>query len=123
MPIINSDNPQIMGDLVKFTANNQTYTAKSLRDLANDGSYPSQIKDKQGTVSIAATDLRSDNSRLILISNSKRIMRFKITTFGLSFLGSFYLDTQSQGGEEVFSNIPLSEMELVTLSNGNYHVS
>lgn len=75
--------------------------------------------DKQGGVFIAASKLRSDNSRLVFISNGYGIYRYKIDNNGFNY-DNYFLPW----GPSQFNQIPMrGEMELVELPNGNYRIA
>lgn len=75
---------------------------------------------KMGGICIAASKLRSDNSRFVFITNGKKVFRYKIDNTGFNYSGYFYLDPSNTA----FNNLNIrSEMELIELSNGNYRIA
>lgn len=74
---------------------------------------------KVGDKFIAATNLRNDNSRYVFISFGDLIRRFKITNTGIQYEG--VLTVLNNG--TCLNNSLRSEMELISLSNGNYRIA
>ncbi len=72
---------------------------------------------KEGGLYIAASPVRSDNSRFVFISNSVGIYRYKIDAAGFNYDNYFI-------GHDGFSpTLHRAEMELIELSNGNYRIA
>ncbi len=101
--------------------NNDGYSAKSIPSITSDYFTGDPYTDqKMGGITIAASKLRSDNSRLVFLTNGRKIYRYKIDGNGFQYMGSFSF----YSGSTVFNNLNIrSEMELVELSGGNYRIA
>lgn len=101
--------------------NNDGKTIKSIASITPDYFTGNPYEDvKMGGVSIAATKLRSDNSRFVFLTNGRKVFRYKINSSGFNYSGSFSLSSNNS----VFNTLNIrSEMELVSLPGGNYRIA
>ncbi len=81
--------------------------------------YYNQISVKDGSVYIAASKLRNDNSRFVFVSSEVGIYRYKIDNAGF-YYDNYFLPYNTSGSESIGYR---GEMELVEMSNGNYRIS
>lgn len=101
--------------------NSDGSTIKSLSSITPDYfTGDIYVDQKMGGISIAASKLKSDNSRLLFLTNGKKIYRYKIDNSGLNYLGSFLMSSTNIA----FNNLNVrSEMELIDLPGGNYRIA
>lgn len=96
-----------------------TGTASSIASITPNFTGWNQSDAKQGGCFVAASKVRSDNSRLVFISNGNGIFRYKIDNNGFNY-DNYFLPW----GPSQFNQIQMrGEMELVELSNGNYRIA
>ncbi len=98
------------------------YTAVSIPDITPDYMPPVLNDVKMGGVSIAASKLRSDNSRFVFINNGRKIYRYKIDNSGFNYQSSFSLPLADYNAVYNTTDIR-GEMELIELDNGNYRIA
>ncbi|MCF8445079.1 MAG: T9SS type A sorting domain-containing protein [Crocinitomicaceae bacterium] len=81
--------------------------------------YYNQISIKDGSVYIAASKLRNDNSRFVFVSSEVGIYRYKIDNSGFNY-DNYFVPYNTTGSESIGFR---GEMELIEMTNGNYRIS
>ncbi len=114
----NTNNCRSYGALVELGSGTYPW-GLAIKSIAPDFDWSDPSPGKKSNVFIAASDLTTNNERLVFVSNGIGIYRFKIGASGFT-----YENTVIPFPSPVFNpERSRSEMELVKLQSGNYRIA